>query len=215
MGIMVVKGGVVLALLVAPAFALQFPAGVRRTSTVAFNDAVPTGAGLTAEDSKTSLPPGVSPDGPPSPFMEEEEEPPPSWNSPEWKWGSADGAAHEAAAKMRAQFAKRHRRTSFLAWAKAGTVDFGDLTLALALKCQQARNEGFDASDGRWESLMDDIAAADFNTDGPIIDQPKLAAEVNKRLPEPIEFEGYSRDQYPAAVCGHALEHLDFVEKGL
>ena len=45
MGIMVVKGGVVLALLVAPAFALQFPAGVRRTSTVAFNDAVPTGAG--------------------------------------------------------------------------------------------------------------------------------------------------------------------------
>ena len=201
MGIMVVKGRVVLALLVAPVFALQFPAGVRRTSTVAFNDAVPTGAGLTAEDSKTSLPPGVSPDGPPNPFMEEEEEPPPSWNSPEWKWGSADGAAHEAAAKMRAQFAKRHRRTSFLAWAKAGTVDFGDLTLALALKCQQARNEGFDA--------------ADFNTDGPIIDQPKLAAEVNKRLPEPIEFEGYSLDQYPAAVCGHALEHLDFVEKGL
>ena len=151
---------------------------------------------------------------PPPPFALEEEEPPKSWGHPEWKWGSADGLAHEAAAALRAHFAKRHRRTSFLAWAKAGTVDMADLVLALALKCQRARNEGYDAPDGRWEALMDGIANAEYS-DGPLIDQPKLAAAVNARLPAPVPFDGYELGQYPAGVCGHALAHLGFVEKGL
>ena len=151
---------------------------------------------------------------PPPPFALEEQDPPPSWGSPEWKWGSADGLAHEAAAALRAHFAKRHRRTSFLAWAKAGTVDMSDLVLALALKCQRARNLGYDAPDGRWEALMDGIANAEYS-DGPLIDQPKLAAAVNARLPEPVPFDGYELGQYPAGVCGHALAHLGFVEKGL
>ena len=158
--------------------------------------------------------PPAPPAPPPPPFALEEEEPPKSWGDPEWKWGSADGLAHEAAAALRAHFAKRHRRTSFLAWAKAGTVDMSDLVLALALKCQRARNEGYDAPDGRWEALMDGIANAEYS-DGPLIDQPKLAAAVNARLPAPVPFDGYELGQYPAGVCGHALAHLGFVEKGL
>ncbi len=109
---------------------------------------------------------------------------------------------------MREQFAKKHRRTSMLAWARDGAVDFVDLKLALALSCQRARNLGYDEADGRWESLMEEMAACKYEHEG-IIDQEKLAAACNKRLPAPVDAET------PAAVVAEALAHLGFVQKGL
>ena len=41
-----------------------------------------------------------------------EDKPPPSWSSPEWKWGSADGVAHTEAEKARTEFGKQFRRSS-------------------------------------------------------------------------------------------------------
>ena len=136
------------------------------------------------------------------------EKPPPSWGSPEWQWGSADGAAHEAAMKVRERFEKKHRRTSMLAWARDGAVDFFDLKLALALSCQRARNLGYDEADGRWESLMEECAACEYEHEG-LIDQEKLAAACNKRLPTPVDADN------PAAVIAEALDHLGFVQNGL
>ena len=43
---------------------------------------------------------------------------------------------------MRKDFEKKHRRLSFLAWSKCGTVEVADLKMVLALLCQNARNEG-------------------------------------------------------------------------
>ena len=151
-----------------------------------------------------------------------EEKPPPSWGSEGWNWGSANGAAHDKAAIVRAQFAKRHRRTSFMAWAKCGTVDAGDLKMALALSCQRARNMGYDEG-GKWESLMDEMAAAQYmDSKLEFIDYPKLAGAVNERLPTPFTFDEFlaaesegTLEEYPVAVVARALEELDFVNNGL
>ena len=151
-----------------------------------------------------------------------EEKPPPSWGSEGWNWGSPVGAAHDKAAIVRAQFAKRHRRTSFMAWAKCGTVDAGDLKMALALSCQRARNLGYDEN-GKWESLMDEMAAAQYmDAKLEFIDYPKLAGAVNERLPTPFTFDEFlaaesegTLEEYPVAVVARALEELDFVNNGL
>ena len=151
-----------------------------------------------------------------------EEKPPPSWGSEGWNWGSANGAAHDKAAIVRTQFAKRHRRTSFMAWAKCGTVDAGDLKMALALSCQRARNLGYDEN-GKWESLMDEMAAAQYmDAKLEFIDYPKLAGAVNERLPTPFTFDEFlasesegTLEEYPVAVVARALEELDFVNNGL
>ena len=151
-----------------------------------------------------------------------EEKPPPSWGSEGWNWGSANGAAHDKAAIVRAQFAKRHRRTSFMAWAKCGTVDAGDLKMALALSCQRARNLGYDEN-GKWESLMDEMAVAQYmDAKLEFIDYPKLAGAVNERLPTPFTFDEFlasesegTLEEYPVAVVARALEELDFVNNGL
>ena len=151
-----------------------------------------------------------------------EEKPPPSWGSEGWNWGSANGAAHDKAAIVRAQFAKRHRRTSFMAWAKCGTVDAGDLKMALALSCQRARNMGYDEN-GKWESLMEEMAAAQYmDAKLEFIDYPKLAGAVNERLPTPFTFDEFlasesegTLEEYPVAVVARALEELDFVNNGL
>ena len=151
-----------------------------------------------------------------------EEKPPPSWGSEGWNWGSPVGAAHDKAAIVRAQFAKRHRRTSFMAWAKCGTVDAGDLKMALALSCQRARNLGYDEG-GKWESLMEEMAAAQYmDAKLEFIDYPKLAGAVNERLPTPFTFDEFlasesegTLEEYPVAVVARALEELDFVNNGL
>ncbi len=151
-----------------------------------------------------------------------EEKPPPSWGSEGWNWGSPVGAAHDKAAIVRAQFAKKHRRTSFMAWAKCGTVDAGDLKMALALSCQRARNLGYDEN-GKWESLMDEMAAAQYmDSKLEFIDYPKLAGAVNERLPTPFTFDEFlaaesegTLEEYPVAVVARALEELGFVNNGL
>lgn len=151
-----------------------------------------------------------------------EEEAPISWGAEGWNWGSATGAAHDKAALVRSSFQKRHRRSSFMSWAKCGTVDASDLKMALALSCQKARNEGYD-KDGKWESLMDAMANAEFmDAKCELIDYLKLAMAVNERLPASFTYDEFLElesegllEEYPVAVCARALEHLDFVENGL
>jgi len=133
------------------------------------------------------------------------DEPPPSWASPEWKWGYADGEAHNVAMRVRGEYSKPHRRSALLSYARLGSVDFLDLKMALALKCQRARNLGYDEADRRWESLMEELAACEFESgDG----DAKLKDAINKRLPTPV-------DTHCAGTIAEALDHLGFFEKGL
>lgn len=188
--------------------ALMAPSGsersLRRASLKTFSQPSPT----------DSAPPQLPP--------ELEMAPPPSWGSDIWKWGEADGAAHEVAARVRKDFEKKHRRLSFLAWSKCGTVEVADLKMVLALLCQNARNEGRDEADGRWAKLMDEMADAQFATGDGMIDMPSLAAAVNERLPAPFTFDDalaeddeIGLEEYPGSVVARALIQLDFVERGL
>lgn len=139
-----------------------------------------------------------------------EDVPPPSWASDEWKWGSADGAAHEVAERVRGELEMPHRRQVLLSYARMGNVDFFDLKMALALKCQRARNMGYDNADGRWGSLMEAIAACEFE-DADRGDELLIAA-INERLPEPVDPAGNGG---MAAVVAEALALLDFATKGI
>ena len=83
---------------------------------------------------------------------------------------------------------------------------------AVALSCQRARNLGYDEADGRWEALMEEMAACEYESEG-MIDQRKLAAAVSQRLPTPVDDAALVES--PAGVIAQGLEHLGFVEKGL
>ena len=151
-----------------------------------------------------------------------EDKPPASWSSPEWQWGSAAGAAHEVAARVREDLNKPHRRSAFLTYAKADepAVDLVDLKMALALACQRARNYGCDEPDRRWEALMEEMAACKYermeeDATGkavPTIDVTALAEAVNGRLPTP--FGAAVLSERPVSVIAEGLVALDFVEKG-
>jgi hypothetical protein len=115
----------------------------------------------------------------------------------------------------------------------------------LALKCQHAKNGGYDAPDGRWAALEDQMAAADFEPEPSKIDTAKLAAAINTRLDTPVtatptpssspspnldpdpdpdpnanqvtatEYPDLSPEEFPAAVIAHALDQLEFKQKGI
>ena len=114
---------------------------------------------------------------------------------------------------MREELGMHHRRSAFVTYAKSGSADLVDLKMALALACQNARNGGYDAPDGRWESLMEAMAAADFMNSEGLIEMDKLAAATNERLPKPLDAEEVKEN--PTKVIGVALEELDFISKGL
>ena len=152
-------------------------------------------------------------DGGASYFAQEE---PITWGSPEWKWGSPDGEAHVVAARVREDFARPHRRSALVSYAKSGSVDFFDLKMVLALSCQRARNMGYDAPDGRWEKLMEEMAACEYEEEN-MITQEKLADAVNKLLPAPVEPYPTNPDGIPnpAGILAAALVELEFVKNGL
>merc|ERR1712224_1044614 len=83
-------------------------------------------------------------------------------------------------------------------------------------------NLGYDEN-GKWESLMDEMADAQYmDAKLEFIDYPKLAGAVNERLPEPFTFDAFlaaesegTLEEYPVAVVARALDHLDFVNNGL
>ena len=96
-----------------------------------------------------------------------------------------------------------------------------DVKMVLALSCQRARNLGYDEPDGRWESLMDEMAAGIFEDDH-MIDREKLANAVNKRLASPVEWKQVHEYDgakelvdIPTRPIAAALEQLEFVKNGL
>eukprot|EP00966_Prymnesium_polylepis_P277786 6418033-Prymnesium_polylepis.1 len=60
------------------------------------------------------------------------------------------GTAHNAAAELRSCLADKDARVRFTAETAAGNCDPEDVKLVLALKCQRARNLGYDPT-GEWE----------------------------------------------------------------
>eukprot|EP00965_Chrysotila_dentata_P150025 4955155-Pleurochrysis_carterae.AAC.2 len=126
-----------------------------------------------------------------------------SWSSPDWRWGYANGAAHDAAATLRNKLRTNSAREEFLKDARSGSASLEELKLALALKWQRARNFGYDEDD--WEAAMEDMAACKF--EGPN-GKEALAAALKARLPE-------SSDESVDQLAVRSLEALQFVDRGL
>tara|TARA_B110001452_G_scaffold102600_1_gene85155 strand:+ start:380 stop:622 length:243 start_codon:yes stop_codon:yes gene_type:complete len=79
--------------------------------------------------------------------------------------------------------------------------------MALALKCQRARNLGYDEKD--WEGLMEEMAACKYEGDG---GSERLCDAIRRRLDSPPS-EPPGLDPFNILVAS-AFTALEFVEKG-
>ena len=90
----------------------------------------------------------------------------------------------------------------------SGDTELEDAKMALALKCQRARNVGYDP-DKRWAMLMESMAACEFEGDDGV---HKLAEAIRERLKnEAAVYTEASSLEWIAL----ALNKLGFVERGL
>mmetsp|Transcript_16977 Transcript_16977/g.28315 ORF Transcript_16977/g.28315 Transcript_16977/m.28315 type:complete len:157 (+) Transcript_16977:149-619(+) len=146
----------------------------------------------------------------PSPLAISPNGPRMGWADPDWKWGFAQGAAHDAAKKVRAALSSQDARQAFLFNVFAGQADIEEVKMVLALKAQHARNFQYDQRD--WEGLMDDMAACKFEgSDG----LGQLCRALRERLEEPPPETGTAlADPFPI-LAASALTDLDLVDKGL
>ena len=79
--------------------------------------------------------------------------------------------------------------------------------MALALKCQRSRNVGYDDR-GKWEMLMNDMAACKFEGEG---GDDLLANSIRERLPSAIRYPDASTQE----MISVALNNMGFIERGL
>ena len=131
------------------------------------------------------------------------------WDSANWNWGSAVGEAHDEAQRIRSSLASPEDRRKFLQTTAVGETPLEDVKMALALKCQRARNVGYDLPDGGWERLMEAMAECEFEgEDG----ERKLEAVIRERLKNQSALYP---DATPREMMAVALNNLGFVERGL
>ena len=144
-----------------------------------------------------------------------------SWGDADWQWGSASGAAHKEAARMRAALATPDARAAFLAAAADGGADLEECKLALALACQRAakrcyaKDYGLDADEqAAWRELID--AMADGGFEGHQGDA-RLAAAIGERLglSERARLASLCALSAPRASVVSAMRALSFVEQKL
>ena len=138
------------------------------------------------------------------------------WADPSWNWGSANGAAHDEAMKVRGALATPEARKSFLFLVFAGQAPIETVKMALALKCQRARNMGYDSPQRGWEELMEEMAACRFEgSDG----EELLCQAIRSRLatppPEPLAGTAGAGINQFNVLASAAFAELGFEERGL
>ena len=133
------------------------------------------------------------------------------WSQPDtWRWGSPIGEAHDQALALRNKLNDQDQRSDFLFKVFAGAAELEQVKLALALKCQRARNMNYD-TERKWEALMDDMALAKF--EGPE-GKEKLCDAIRERLGNDAPAEPAGIDAFNI-LAATALKTLHFVERGL
>ena len=137
------------------------------------------------------------------------------WDEPDWNWGYANGKAHDEAMKVREALHSPESRKSFLFMVFSGMAPLETVKMALALKCQRARNLGYD-SNGSWEGLMEQMAACEFEGEG---GEAALCAAIRARLANPpsapVEGTAASGVSQISVLAAAALTELKFEERGL
>ena len=136
------------------------------------------------------------------------------WADPDWRWGSANGAAHDEAMRVRETLSSPEARKSFLFMVFSGMAPVDTVKMVLALKSQRARNLGYDYRN--WESFMNEMAACNFEGEG---GEAALCEAIRARLeaPPPVPEEGSAASgiNQVAVLAAAALTELKFEERGL
>lgn len=129
-----------------------------------------------------------------------------SWSSPGWRWGYANGAAHDVAMRVRSALSTPQARAGYLDSLRSsdGAPPLDDIKMVLALAWQRARNYGYDDAD--WEGAMEDMAACKFEGDG---GSERLAQAIRARL------GGGEADAALQVLAAQSLDALQFESRGL
>ena len=129
-----------------------------------------------------------------------------SWDSPDWRWGYANGAAHDVAMAVRSRFDGRPARARLLADLRsAEPPPLDDVKMVLSLAWQRARNYGYDNAD--WEGAMEQMAACAFEGEG---GPARLAEAIRLRLGNTD-----AADASLETLAALSLESLQFEARGL
>ena len=145
-----------------------------------------------------------------------------SWSDASWQWGSASGAAHVEAARLRKELSTAAAREAFERSVADGSTSFEDAKLALALLCQRASKQCFAAKHGlkdaeardQWRNLMQEMAQCRF--EGPRGDVVLVEA-IGERLGlvESARLNSLCALSAPRAAVVSALKAMAFVEAGI
>ena len=136
------------------------------------------------------------------------------WADPDWNWGYANGRAHDEAMKVRDALQSPESRKSFTFMVFAGMAPTENIKMVLALKCQRARNLGYD--NANWAGLMEDMAACKFEgEDGEGLLCNAIRGRLENAPPEPTEGSAGSGINQLSILAASALTELKFEERGL
>ena len=149
--------------------------------------------------------------------------PPHDWLSADWRWGNGVGAAHDAAAELRARLRSPAARAE---WAGRFARDDGppwdEALLALALKIQRAGNYRRIDRNAGFGAVLNDQAAGSFGS-GSQPDPGLIAALEEALVAAGADASWVGQDAALAAVPGDpardtllkSLMALDFIVDGL
>jgi hypothetical protein len=129
-----------------------------------------------------------------------------SWSLPDWRWGYANGTAHDVAMRVRSALSTPQSRAGFLKSLRSpdSAPPLDEVKMVLALAWQRARNYGYDDAD--WEGAMEDMAACRFEGEG---GSERLAQAIRARL------GGGEAGSAVEALAAQSLDVLQFERRGL
>lgn len=149
--------------------------------------------------------------------------PPHDWLSADWRWGYGVGAAHDAAAELRARLRSRAARAEWAGrFAREDGPPWDEALLALALKIQRAGNYRRIDWNAGFGAVLNDQAAGSFGS-GSQPDAGLVAALEEALVAAGANAPAGGQDAALAAVPGDrardallkSLNALDFIDDGL
>ncbi|QDZ19631.1 hypothetical protein A3770_03p21490 [Chloropicon primus] len=125
--------------------------------------------------------------------------------APDWNWGYARGAAHDAAFELRQRLGRREDREK---WIQDDSIPWDETVLCLALRIQRSCNYGRDAAG--FGSVLDALAAGEYGSAS--APNAALVGALSARL---VEGLGQQEPGSDAEAIQRSLIALGFLEEGL
>ena len=131
--------------------------------------------------------------------------------SARWRWGYANGDAHDLAMRLRRRLDGMEARMTFVNEAKGGREAYDDVKLALALAIQRAGNERRQEA-LRWTPILNAMAAGHYEESEGRARFVKDAHLAMDTAPTTPPTDGSEAAAMRAALA--ALDDVNFVDAG-